>query len=221
MLTDAHTVLTAAHTVLLGENADAQACVAAALPPMALSRLRRTCRSARGAAPVGVDWTRLCQPSELDAAGELRALQYLYLHDKEHSDSWVTLWTAAYRGRGAVVAWILAQEDIQLAPYTLIDVAASTSDPEVLRLLLATGLGHSSAALLRAVQCGNLAFLAALLATGAHPDSEVALHGGPRYGGPRCGGTRGTALMEATREGHLECVQLLLRHSADVHARND
>ena len=95
---------------------------------------------------------------------------------------------------GAVVAWILAQEDIQLAPYTLLDVAASTSDPEVLRLLIATGLGHSSAALLRAVQCGNLAFLAALLATGVHPDSEVALHGGPRYGGPRCGGTRGTAV---------------------------
>jgi len=40
-------MLTAAHTVLLGENADAQACVAAALPPMALSRLRRTCRSAK------------------------------------------------------------------------------------------------------------------------------------------------------------------------------
>jgi len=211
----------AAHTVLLGENADAQACVAAALPPMALGRLRRTCRSASCAAPVGVDWARLGQPSELDAAGELRALQYLYVHDKEHSDPWVTLRTAADQGRGAVVAWILEQEDIQLAPYTLLDVAASTSDPEVLRLLLPTGPAHSSAALLRAVQCGNLTFLTALLDTGVHPDSEVALHGGPRYGIPRYGGTRGTALMEATREGHLECVQLLLRHKAYVHAWND
>jgi len=52
-------MLTAVQVVLLGEDADAQACVAVALPPVALGRLRRTCRGARGAVPVGVDWAQL------------------------------------------------------------------------------------------------------------------------------------------------------------------
>jgi hypothetical protein len=104
-------MLTAMHTVLLGENADAQSCVATSLPPMALGRLRRTCRGASGAAPVGVDWARLCQPKELAATGELRALRYLYLHDKCSPDQWYTLCIAAQHGWREMVARILEQED--------------------------------------------------------------------------------------------------------------
>jgi hypothetical protein len=121
-------MLTATHTVLLGEDADAQSCVATALPPMALGRLRRTCRGASGAAPVGVDWARLCQPNELAAAGELRALQYLYLHDKDNPDPWYMLCTAARHGRGAMVAWILEQEDFNHPAACSTTAACSTPE---------------------------------------------------------------------------------------------
>jgi len=100
-------MLTAAHVVLLGVDADAQDCVAAALPPVALGRLRRTCRGARGAAPVGVDWARLCQPRELVAAGELRASRYLYVHDNDNLHPFHTLLMAAHQGRCKVVGWVL------------------------------------------------------------------------------------------------------------------
>jgi len=83
-------MLTAEHVVLIGEDADTQACVAAKLPPVALRRLRCTCRGASGAAPIGVNWARLSQPSELAAAGEIRALKYLYLHDKDNLDPFDT-----------------------------------------------------------------------------------------------------------------------------------
>jgi len=95
-------MLTAAHVVLLGEDADAQACVAAALPPMALGRLRRTCRGASGAAPVGVDWAWLRHPSEF-AKGARRDLLDRNFHDKEDPDAWDTLYMAAHQGRAAVL----------------------------------------------------------------------------------------------------------------------
>jgi len=232
-------MLTAAHEVLLGEDVDAQACVAAALPPVALGRLRRTCRGARGATPVGVDWAQLYQPSELAATGKLRALKYLYQHDEEDLDMWDTLVTAADRGRHEVVAWVLGLT--RVAPNVLLHVAASASTPEVLRLLSAAGLEHSPTALLTAVQCGNVAFLNAVLDAGVHPDSEFSLHD-VRYGAHRhalisacnsghlpCArallaagadvdgqGREGSALAEAAREGHLECMRLLLDNNADV-----
>jgi len=234
-------MLTAVHVVLLGEDADAQACVAAALPPVALARLRRTCHGASGAAPVGVDWAQLYQPSELAATGKLRALKYLYQHDEEDLDMWNTLETAADRGRHEVVAWVLGL--VRVAPNAFLSVAASASTPEVLRLLIAAGLDHSPTALLTAVQCGNVAFLNAVLDAGVHPDSKISLHdmwyGAHRHaltsacnlGHLSCArallaagadvdgqGREGSALAEAAREGHLECMRLLLENNADVNA---
>jgi ankyrin repeat protein len=234
-------MLTATHSVLLGADADAQSCVAAALPPMALGRLRCTCHGASGAAPVGVDWARLCQPTQLIAAGELCALQYLHLHDKDKPDPWYTLCTAAYHGQVAVVDWALGLN--RMSPDHLLHVAASASDPEVFQLLIAAGLEHSPNALLYAVKRDNLALLTAVLDAGVHPDSKPpdrvpfqhssALLGAARNGKLECmrlliehkadvharaaWGT--TALMETTRAGHTECVRLLLEHKADVHAQ--
>jgi len=235
-------MLTAAHTVLLGKDADAQACVAAALPPVALGQLRRTCRGASGAAPVGVDWARLCPLSGLAARGELRALQYLYLHDKDCINPWEILLTAVSAGRGAVVTWILGkQEHSSGFRYQLMHVTASASDPEVIRLLIAAGAEHSPDALLCAVQHGNLAFLTAVLNAGVHPDSEPsfpnsndnrpghALISACESGHLSCArallaagadvdrlGPYGSALEGAATQGHLECMRLLLKHGADV-----
>jgi len=237
-------MLTAAHVVLLGADADAQACVAAGLLPVALGRLRRTCSGARGAAPVGVDWARLGQPSELAAAGELRALLYLYIYDKDNLDPFDTLLTAARQGRCEVVAWVLGLT--RVPPNALLTVAASASHPNVFRLLTAAGLEHSPTALLTAVKYGNLAFLTAVLDAGVHPDSKVSLdvscysyHGHAlisacMYGDLACarallaagadvdiqGGRGGFALFEAACNGHLECTWLLIEHSADVDARD-
>ena len=235
-------MLTAAHTVLLGEDADAQACVAAALPPVALGQLRRTCHGASGAAPVGVDWARLCPLSGLAARGELRALQYLYLHDKDCIHPWDILLTAVSAGRGAVVAWILGnQEHSSYFWDKLMHVTASASDPKVIRLLIAAGAKHSPDALLCAVQHGNLAFLTAVLDTGVHPHSKPSLpnsnYNSPRHalssacesGHLSCArallaagadvdrlGPYGSALEGAATKGHLECMRLLLEHGADV-----
>jgi len=235
-------MLTAAHVVLLGEDADAQACVAAALPPVALGRLRHTCHGASGAAPVGVDWARLCPLSGLAARGELRALQYLYLHDKDYIHPWDILPTTVSAGRGAVVAWILGkQEHSSYFRGKLVHVIASASDPEVIRLLIAAGAEHLPDALLCAVQHGNLAFLTAVLDTGVHPDSEPSLpnsnYYSPRHalisacesGHLSCArallaaggdvdrlGPYGFALWGAARKGHLECMRLLLEHGTDV-----
>jgi len=236
-------MLTAVHVVLLGEDADAQACVAAALPPVALGRLRRICRGASSAAPVGVDWAQLYQPSELAATGKLRALKYLYKHDEEDLGKWNTLDNAAHRGRHEVVAWVLGL--VRVVPNALLNVAASASTPEVFQLLSAAGLEHSPTALLIAVQYGNVAFLNAVLDAGVHPDSEISLrdvwYGAHRHaltsacksrhllcvrallaaGADVDGqGREGSPLAESAREGQFECMRLLLEHKADVHARD-
>ena len=224
-------MLTTAHTVLLGEDADAQSCVAAALPPVALCRLRRTCCGASGAAPVGVDWAWLRQPSGV-AEGE-------------DPDPWDTLYVAAHQGRAAVVAWLLVH--LHPTPGALLNVAALASYPEVIHLLTAAGLEHSPYALLLAVQLGNLPLLTAVLGAGVHPDSEGVFSEFVRFGAPmyalagacesgrfscarallaagadvdKQGGWGASALMEAARMGHLECMRLLLEHSANVHARS-
>jgi len=236
-------MLTAAHVVLLGKDADAQACVAAALPPVALGRLRRTCHGARGAAPVGVDWARLCQPSELAAAGELRALRYLYVHDNDNLDPFDTLLIAAHQGRCKVVVWVL--DHWQWDHDALFQVAKSTFDREVLRRLAVAGLEHSPNTLLSAALNGNMALLTAALDAGVPPDSGVSLESLPGYGDklyalatacefghPSCArallergvdvdrqGSSGPALVAAARRGNIQCARLLLAHRADVHAR--
>jgi ankyrin repeat protein len=234
-------MLTATHSVLLGADVDAQSCVAAALPPMALGRLRRTCRGASGAAPVGVDWARLWLLNHLAATGELCALQYLHLHDKDKPHPWYTLFTAARHGRVAVVTWALGLN--RVTPDDLLAMAASASDPEVLQLLTAAGLEHSPKALLYAVKRDNLALLTAVLDAGVHPDGDLplqysrygrtyALNNACASGQITCArallaagadvnrkGEDGSALLQAARNGHPECMRLLIEHKADVHAR--
>jgi len=234
-------MLTAVHVVLLGEDADAQACVAAALPPVGLGRLRRTCRGARGAAPVGVDWARLGQPRELAAAGELRALRYLYVHDNDNLHPFHMLLIAAHQGRCKVVDWVL--DHWQWDQDALLLAAKYASNREVLRRLAAAGLEHSPDMLFFAAWNGNMALLTAALDAGVPPDSGVSLSDGDKlyalaiaceFGHLSCarallmagadvdrqGRRNGSALAYAAREGQLECTRLLIECNADVHARD-
>jgi len=151
---------------------------------------------------------------------------------------------AAHQGRCEVVVWVL--DHWQWDQDALFQVAKSTSDREVLRRLAAAGLEHSPDTLFSAALNGNMALLTAALDAGVPPDSGVSMKSLPGYsdkmyalaiacesGHLSCAwallmagadvdrqGRNGSALSEAARVGQLECMRLLLKCNADVHARD-
>ena len=143
-----------------------------------------------------------------------------------------------------MVVWVL--DHWQWDQDALFQVAKSTSDREVLRRLAAAGLEHSPDTLFSAALNGNMALLTAALDAGVPPDSGVSMKSLPGYsdkmyalaiacesGHLSCAwallmagadvdrqGRNGSALSEAARVGQLECMRLLLKCNADVHARD-